>query len=225
MVPEASPETLAASRKSCAERLASFRADAFRQGDARMLKKIHRTDRELEDAARDVQAALGGDLDAAQKARRALLDVEAVLDELELDRGWPEMEDRARRSVASASHWVSMYGSDVEQRYLKEAIAGVDKAREARDTAELLRQLKVVRDLQNAAYYRDPEAWPQEFSYLCSRVDSATDLPRARALVADGQKALEKRDMMALRGAVEKLWKLMPVDVQERQKGHQSGVV
>ncbi len=225
MVPDASPETLSATQKSCAERLATFRADAFRQGDARLLKKIHRTDRELEDAARDVQAALGGDADAAQKARRALLDVEAVLDELELERSWPEMEDRARRTVASASHWVSMYGTEVEQRYLKEAIAGVDKARGARDTAELNRQLKVVRDLQNAAYYRDPEAWPQEFSYLCSRVDSATDLPRARALLADGQRALEQRDMAVLRSVVEKLWKLMPVDVQERSKGYQSGIV
>ncbi|MCU0659358.1 MAG: Hsp70 family protein [Polyangiaceae bacterium] len=225
MVPEASPETLAASHGSCAARLTSFRADAFRQNDARMLKKIHRADRELEQIAREVDAALGGDADAAQKARRALLDVEAVIEELELDRGWPELEDRARRTVASTSHWVSMYGSEIEQRYLKEAIEGVEKARSRRDPADLLRQLRVVRDLQDAAYYRDPEAWPREFAYLSSRLDSATDLPRARSLAEEGQRALEKKDTPALRGVVEKLWKLMPVDAQERNKGHESGVL
>jgi molecular chaperone DnaK len=201
-----------------------LRADAFRQGDARMLKKIHRTDRELEDAARDVQAALGGDLDAAQKARRALLDVEAVIDELELDRGWPEMEDRARRSVASASHWVSMYGSDVEQRYLKEAIAGVDKAREARDTAELLRQLKVVRDLQNAAYYRDPEAWSRRFESAASEISGASDLVKAQALVKEGREALARGDQGALRAVTQKLWQLLPSDVERRRLGYDSGV-
>lgn len=225
LVPEASTEALAATRTSCAERLAALRAEGFRRGDAPLLKKIHRAERDLEQAGRDVQAALGGDTDAAQKARRVLLDVEAVLDELDLDKGWPEVDERARRSVASASHWVSLYGTEIEQKYLKEAIEGVEKARTAREPTELARQLKVVRDLQNAAYYRDPEAWPGELSYLASRLDSATDLPRAQALLGEGQRALEKRDIAGVRGAVEKLWKLMPVDAQDRRQGYESGVV
>jgi len=225
LVPEASAEALAASQKSCAERLASFRADAFRRGDAQMLKKIHRTDAELAQIARDVQAALGGDADPGQKARRALLDVEAVLDELDLEKNWPEVEDRARRAVASASHWVSMHGNSIEQKYLKEAVESVEKARTGRDPVELERQLKVVRDLRTAAYYRDPEAWPGEFSYICSRLDSATDLPRAHELAKEGHRAVEKRDTAALRGVVEKLWKLMPVDMQDRSKGYESGVL
>lgn len=112
-----------------------------------------------------------------------------------------------------------------QQKYLKEAVESVEKARTGRDPVELERQLKVVRDLRTAAYYRDPEAWPGEFSYICSRLDSATDLPRAHELAKEGHRAVEKRDTAALRGVVEKLWKLMPVDMQDRSKGYESGVL
>jgi molecular chaperone DnaK len=45
---------------------------------------------------------LSGDLDAAQKARRALLNLDALLDESEVERSWPELDDRACKQVASA---------------------------------------------------------------------------------------------------------------------------
>jgi molecular chaperone DnaK len=225
LVPEASTETLSLGLKGCTERLHALRTEAFRGGDSALVKKLSRVERDLDQSSRDVQAALGGDLDAAQKARRALLDLDALLDEAEVERSWPELDDRARKQVASASHWVSLYGNPIEQRYLTEAVEGVEKARKARDAAELERQLKVVRDLRTAAYYRDPNAWPDEFAWVASQVDSASDLPKARGLLADGHKAIEKKDMAALRTIVEGLWKLLPVDAQERKKSYDSGVL
>lgn len=225
MVPEASPETLMASHQSCSDRLSIFRQDAFRQGDAGLLKKLHPTNEELENAQHDIQAALGGDADAAQKARRTLLELESFLDHLEFVRGWPEMEDQARSAISSASFWVSVYGTDIEKQYLKEAIEHVEEARKQQNTAELMRQLKVVYNLQNTAYYRDPEAWANEFSFLCSQIDNTTDLPKARSLMTDGQRAIKEKNNTMLRTIVENLWKLLPVDLQTRSKGHQSGVM
>jgi molecular chaperone DnaK len=225
LVPEASPETLSAGLSSCTERLHALKGEAFRRGDAVAIKRLGASERELEGARADVQAALGGDADAAQKARRSLLEIDAMLDQAELDKSWPEMDERARQQVARAAHWVSLLGTAIEKRYLEESIEGVEKARKAREPAELERQLKVVRDLHTAAYYRDPSAWPAELTWLASRVDSATDLPRARALLAEGQQAAGRNDLAALRAAVEQLWKLLPVDARERSKGYDSGVL
>ncbi|RYE94979.1 MAG: Hsp70 family protein [Myxococcales bacterium] len=80
-------------------------------------------------------------------------------------------------------------------------------------------------DLRTAAYYRDPSAWPDELAHLASRLDSSTDLPRARELFAEGQAALDRRDLPALRAVVEKLWRLLPVDARQRRQGYDSGVV
>ena len=93
------------------------------------------------------------------------------------------------------------------------------------DETVAMRQLRVVADLRTAAYYRDPSAWPDELAHLASRLDNATDLPRARELFAAGQAALDRRDTAGLRDAVEKLWRLLPVDAKQRRQGYDSGVV
>ncbi len=225
LVPAASVETLTATHASCAERLTALRASAFKEAHAPTLRTAHKLDADLRAADSELRAARGGDVDSAQKARRLLLEVEGTLDQLDLERSWPELDDRARRSIASASHWVGRHGTSIEQRYLGEAVDAVEAARKGRDPVELERQLRVVADLRTAAYYRDPQAWPDEFAHLASRLDNATDLPRARTLIAEGQRALDTRDTAALRDVVEKLWRLLPVDARQRRQGYDSGVL
>ena len=65
----------------------------------------------------------------------------------------------------------------------------------------------LVDQLGETAWYRDPNTWPRLFEDASSKVDGASDLPRAQALVKEGREALAKDDNVALRWITEKLWK------------------
>ena len=224
LVPDAAAEVLEASMAAMRERLNALKADALRRDDPHALGKLTYVECALPEVERDVAAARGGDADAGQKARRALLDLDVLLEQAEGDKRWPELEADAQRALAGASRWVSEHGSKTEQQLLGEASDAVGRARAERNPVELQRQLRLVRNLSNAAFYRHPKAWEWLFEDAASEADQATDLPRAQALVRDGRKAKEKGDTQGLRSVTEQIWKLLPVDVQKRRLGHDSGV-
>ncbi len=224
LVPDATPEALEISARDLRTRVAEARAAAFRRGSTKAVAKLEQMESGLAEVARDVAAARGGDADAAQKARRTLLELDGVLEELEAEKRWPELEDEARSWLASASRWVSEYGTATEQKLLDEAAQAVDRARVAKQPVELQRQLRVVRNLNNAAFHRHPMAWQWLFEDAASRANEATDLPRAEALVRDGRKALERGDTTRLKPIVDELWRLLPADAQKRRLGHDSGL-
>jgi len=93
-----------------------------------------------------------------------------------------------------------------------------------RNPVELQRQLRLVRNLSSAAFHRHPKAWEWIFEDAASDADQASDLVRAQGLVRDGRKALARGDGGALRSITEQLLRLLPVDVQKRRLGHDSGV-
>lgn len=102
LVPEADPETLAATLEATGKRITTLRAEAFRLGDAKPITALAEAELTLRSIARDVEAAKGGDADAAQRARRALQELEATLDDIEAGRRWPELEAEARGVIAWA---------------------------------------------------------------------------------------------------------------------------
>ena len=224
LVPDAAPEVLEATLRAMRDRLAELRTDAFRRGAGKMVEKLSGVERSLEEVVTDVQAARGGDADAGQKARRTLLELDALLEEVEFDKQWPQLEEEARERLAAASSWVAEHGTKEEQRLLQEAAQAVEKARAQRKPLELQRHLRVVRNLANAAYYRHPQAWEWAFESAAADAGSATDLVRAQSLVRDGRAALGRGDQPALRSVVEQLWRLLPADAQSRRRGYDSGV-
>jgi molecular chaperone DnaK len=224
LVPEAAPEVLEANVRAMRDRLAALRTAAFRRGDSKTVDQLGGAEKQLAEAQSDVAAARGGDADAAQKARRTLIELDALLEECEFSERWPELEEQAREKMASAASWVSEHGTPAEQKLLAEAAQAVEKARAERKPLELQRQLRVVSNLTNAAFYRDPEAWRWAFEHAASEVSSASDLPRAESLVRQGRQALENGETSSLRGIVEQLWRLLPADAQSRRLGYDSGV-
>ena len=89
---------------------------------------------------------------------------------------------------------MAQFASPQEQRLFDEAVAGVEKARRARQVHELQRRIRQVRQLGLAAYYKHPDAWQWEFENAASDVSSMTDLPKAEKLVSDGRAALTRGD-------------------------------
>ncbi|ACY12883.1 Hsp70 family protein [Haliangium ochraceum] len=224
LVPTADPEVLSASLADLRKRVVELRTEAFRKGWSEGLELLEGTEEQLEAIEHDVIATRGGDEDAGQKARRSLLELDAAIGEVELRRRWPELEEKAMGELAWASDWVSRYGTAAEKQLLEEVGNAVSTARSSHNPGELERQLRVLRRLGNAAFHRHPEAWQWLFEGAASKLSSATDLPKAQALVDQGKAAITRGDEVALRGVVEQLWRLLPIDVQTRRLGFDSGI-
>jgi molecular chaperone DnaK len=224
LVPSAEPAVLEKGLGATRERIAALRTAAFRNGLTRQIETLGGLDVRLQEVERDLEAARGGDADAGQKARRALLETDATLEDLEAESRLPELEEEALDTAAWASRWVSELGSPQEQRLLDDAVGGLERARKSRQQSELQRRLRQVRQLGIAAYYRHPEAWAWQFESAASEVHAMRDLPKAEKLVSEGRAALKRGDKSVLRRVTEQLWRLMPADAQARQMGHDSGL-
>jgi molecular chaperone DnaK len=224
LVPDAAPEALDAAMRDLRRQLMELRTDAFRHGLGQVIEKLDRIESRLSEAERDIDAAHGGDADAAQRARRALLDVDATMAEADLARKWPELDEQARNAAIAASSTVGMHGTEAERTLLQDVLSAMDKARRDKDAAELERQMRLAQRLSNAAFNRTPEAWEWYFEDAASEVSKCRDLPRAQRLVTEGKAAIERGDNPELRRVVKALWQLLPESSEARKKGFDSGV-
>jgi molecular chaperone DnaK len=205
-------------------RLRELRADAISRDSQRALGKLTFAEVTLAEVDGDIAAARGGDADAGQKARRSLLEIDAMLEEAEADKRWPELDEEARVELAYAAALIASYGVPSEKQLFDEATKSVERARAARQPVELQRHLRVVRNLRSAAFHRDPKAWEHIFNRAASDADQATDIVKARTLVKEGRRAIERGDSTALRSIVEDLFRLLPVSAKDKRLGHDSGV-
>jgi molecular chaperone DnaK len=224
LVPDASPESLEVAIRDLRRQLMDLRADAFRHQLGHVIEKLDRIEARLSEAERDIDAAHGGDADAAQRARRALLDIDGTMADADLSRKWPELDAESQRVAISASSTVGMHGTDAERSLLGEVMSAMDKARRDKDAPELERQMRLAQRLSSAAFNRTPEAWEIYFEDAASEISTARDLPRAHQLVGEGKTAIARGDTQDLRRVVKALWALLPESSVARKKGFDSGV-
>jgi molecular chaperone DnaK len=225
VAPHVPVEELSSRMTELRTRAASARGDALRRGmGATAIAKMGDVDASFEDLGREIERARGGDPDAAEKARRLLLEIDAAIAEVDVALAWPVLEDRVRQRVAWATGWVAEFGTGDERNVLKDTIVALEKARVARDPNEIERQLRITYRLGCSAYYRHPDSWEWELDHAASRIETSSNLRRATELVRDGRKALASRDRKRLEETVRELWRLLPADAEERQRGYSSGV-
>jgi molecular chaperone DnaK len=190
----------------------------------KVIPELSALDGTLCELGRDVEMARGGDPDSAEKVRRVLLEVDASLGEIETKLAWPSLEASVDGDIGWATSWLSHFGTDAERKVLGDTLALMAKARTARDARDLNRHLGVVRRLGCAAYYRHPGAWEEQLEHVACRVAEATDVPRAKRLVVDGKKGLERGNVGDVEAAVRGLWTLLPGDAEDRKLSYSSGV-
>lgn len=218
------PAELEHTTATAAQRAAELRRRAFAESDIHTITQLADVDRLMAEATSSIDAAHGGDADAAQRARRLLLDVAAILDEAETARAWPELVARVEADRAGALGWIGDTGTPQEQQSAARTCSALDRALAARNASEVERQLRILKHLADSAYFRHPSCWRWEFTALASRVSEATNLPKAQNLVLRGQRALGRGDDKELERIVRELYPLLPPDVRVRQLGHHSGV-
>ena len=218
------PADLAHQLAELTHRLQALRANAFRHGARPVIEKLAQADERLAEIARDEEAARGADLDAAEKARRALGDLDALLAEMEGELAWPDLDARTRERVAWATGWIGELGTPDERAVLSSTMAALEKARKAQNPREVERQAAVIVQLGSAAAMRRPGAWEDELDWIAGRVADATDGKRAAEMVAEGRAAASKGHTAGIERAVRELWRLLPATQESRALGHGSGV-
>ncbi|HEY2517350.1 MAG TPA: Hsp70 family protein, partial [Polyangiaceae bacterium] len=225
VAPHVPAPELAARAEALRTRAATVQSEALKHGmGARAIAKLGDLHQSFDDLTRDIERAQGGDADAAEKARRTLLEIDAAIGDIDAELAWPSLEGDVREEVAWATSWLAEFGTDDERKVLKETCAAVEKARVARDPREIERQLRVVRRLGWGAYYRSPGAWEAQFALAESRVADSSNLRRATELVNEGKRALVRGDKRSLEAVVRALWDVLPADAAERKLGYSSGV-
>jgi molecular chaperone DnaK len=212
--------SLATARKRCDDALST----AFRAGDSEAIERLQGVQERLAGVEALIDGVRGGDRDAGQRGAIALLEADAVIDEIETEQQWPEFEDDARETYVWAVSWIGDYGKPSEQTALEKAGASLERALERRSVPEANRHLLVIRRLGRVAFRRHPKAWHMNFEACVSRLEECTDLPKAKKLEARGRKAIDASDTPELRTVVEQMWELFPVDAQARRMGFDSGV-
>jgi molecular chaperone DnaK len=220
VVPDASPEVLGQQAAGLLERLAGLRGRL----DLDDQPLVQRLAEELLELERVVERATGGDVEAAQRARRAAIEVDARVSELEAREHWSELVDDAYQDASWASSWVERRGTEAERRMLQTLFDGLDKAKKNRSVRDIERQRRSLRRLGTAAYLRGDTAYIELFETYASRADEASDLKEAHKLVEKGRKLAEAGENQKLIPIVERLQQLLPFDTQTRRQAHASGV-
>ncbi|MBI3072468.1 MAG: Hsp70 family protein [Deltaproteobacteria bacterium] len=187
--------------------------------------------RDLDDAVIELEiaidAAKGGDTDAAQQAVRRLLDLQMRVDDVEAALKWPEVEKEVDRALARARMAVISAGQEIEREHFERLQAEVVTAREKRDVHAVEWKGDELHQLAWAIESRDPATWMAEFDYLASTPSRFTDGEAAHRLIEAGQKIRGHESggkIDELKQTVRSLWKLLPADEQDRVKGFGSGV-
>lgn len=224
LVPALSVEAMEQSLGELFRRTGDAAMAAARAGDATALARIERSRGMLTSSRDDVTAARAGDADAGEKARRMLLEADALLAEVEAEQAWPEAVGRAQHEILTAAGWIGQYGDEVERRALRDAEGRIRQLVTARQAADLEREVRAVRRLWVAAYYRGPDSWEAQFQLFAARVSEASDLPRAEAAVRAGREAIARQDRAGIEAALRVLWTLLPPEAEERRLSHDSGV-
>jgi molecular chaperone DnaK len=224
VTPQVSLEALDDTLEKLRARAFTMSRSAFQDRASKAAARLSTALSRLDDVKRNIAAARGGDLDAAEQARRELSDFDGLLAELEAEQAWPELGRRIEDRFAINLSWVAGYGDETEKTTLNSAYQACKRAFVARDAEEVERKLGIIERLGTAACFRSPQAWEIEFEQRAGRISECTDLRRASELVASGRAAINDRDRGKLEQVVRELWRLMPVDREEQRLGHGSGL-
>jgi len=224
LVPSASPEILEKELGTAQQRVAAAQRRGFAQANPALVRTMNGAADLLAEARAGLEAARGGDADAAARVHRLLLDLNGALDEAEAELDWPTLQSEADQEIETALYWVGAFGSPAEKQLCESALAAAAEARQHRDAAALDRQIRVLSSLRHAAFSRDPSSVFQVFDWYLGHAGEATDPRQAQALFEKGRKAADRGDETALREINRRLDDLFPGSAEDRQRSFGSGV-
>ena len=224
VVPQLEPASLPASLEGLQGRLGAAQAQAAREFDVNEAARLGKIEGLLHEARKGSAAAQGGDLDALERTRRLLLEVDELFAAQEAESAWPKLSEEAKAAMANAVIAVHSHGHAQEKEVLTDLSRRLNGALSARNIREVERIRGQLRALAANAWLRRPNAWAEEFDYTAGRASEMNDLRKANGLIAEGRKAARDRDASALERVTRALWALLPPSAKDRQRSFGSGL-
>jgi molecular chaperone DnaK len=166
---------------------------------------------------REIDAALGGDQIAVEKADRRLKDLQSHLDLTQKAFLWPSLLKEQKVVLADVQDTVESWGrsGDFASRFelLKKDL---DKAITLKDAKRLQKALDEMHDLKWEILFRQKEFWIGAFQELRQKeVSRFVDQKRAKELLDEGARALARQDTESVQSITIELWKLISRDEQQ----------
>jgi molecular chaperone DnaK len=224
VAPAASPEQMTELVRQLQQRAAALRTAGFRSGERAAITALAEFDTTLADIQKDISAAHGGSADAAEKARRGVIDADGLLGDLEAQNAWPELNARVYEEHTLAVNWLDQLGTETEKKALAHCMDQIQRSLRSRSLREIERHLNTITRLRVAAYLRHPEVWSWELDDCANRLQETSDPRQAQTLLNKGRKAEAAGSRAEVERAVRDLWRLLPTNSDNRALGFDSGV-
>jgi molecular chaperone DnaK len=171
----------------------------------------------LQEVERLVNAARGGEMDAAKTADERLKDMAAQLDEAEDALEWPRLETRAEEDLKAAHEAVQNSDASHLNSKLSQIEGELRAALRSLDKETVKARLSDIGEVWFDARQSDPNFWVALFFNAKDKPLSVfRDEFTARRLLQDGEAALNARDIPKLRRIVDDLYELLPSIERER---------
>jgi molecular chaperone DnaK len=205
-------------RRDCdaeTKRLDEVRHRAVDTSEPRLHELLERVDSErMEHDVTSALAAAEGDRDAADKCQNRLLDLKAVLDEIEDAMEWPNKIAEAEKQLRDTNSIVHEHGNSNDRQTAATLEREARRAIESRDPDLLARKIVELARLEHQLLRQQPGFWVGFLQYLEDRRSTMRDQARADQLFALGQRAIQNDNVAQLQAAVQELLSLLPADQQ-----------
>jgi hypothetical protein len=169
--------------------------------------------RHLEDAARELEAAQGGDPGALVKADRLIREAQAAMANAIKATELPRQLEALDEIELETQRVTEKYGEPAEREQFRGLQQDARRARERRD-GRLCREVgERFEQLYWAVLFRQDGFWVGTFQDLAER-GQFTDSREAKTLLDQGTALLQAHDMARFRDVVRRLWTLVPRDTR-----------
>lgn len=176
--------------------------------DSHLLSKV-------EELQSDIQAAKGGDPDAAEKADRRLKDLQIALDALEHLTKWPALTESYNQLLKRVTELVGSYGKEQEKEQFIALTKESDRALSSKDVKKLEHCIDELEQLRWRILFDQPGYWVGAFQHIKSGNSSFSDPEKAKELISEGNIALQRQDLESLKSLMWQLWELIPRNEQQ----------
>jgi molecular chaperone DnaK len=223
LTPSADPAALQVGFNQVQARLLQQQREAFARRDQSAIGVLDQLAKKLHGVSKDLLLA-SSDQDAALRAQRNLMEVEAELEAFESRDQLEELMRECEIVYLNTRQEVDLYGNEVEKKMLADCETRFNKAIELKRVQEVERLIEQMSSLFRSAYRRNPDFWIDQFHAVCSRLHEATNLAKANQLAAEGRRYLADTNLAAIESCVRQLWNLIPDERLSGEENHQSGI-
>jgi len=193
------------------ERIAQIRTLCEDYGDRKLIEAIEVGCKEqlVDEIAREIAAAQGGDPGAAHKADSRLKELKAAGDSLESVIAWPRAMKEHRETLEQIRPLINALGTTEEQARLQAYEEDAKAVLPGQNPKRLEAVTEKMLNLYWRIQFRRDEFWIATFQELATGKQTFGNQPRAAELLQEGGRALQRNDIDSLKSVTTELWNLI----------------